>query len=239
MKIVDINALSQVFGRQEVNYLAVIHPKQHQTEEKNYGEWIKGGCFGKMEYLKSHTPLKLHPEKILPDCKSIILIGINYFQKTGEIPKGHGRIARYAWGRDYHKVIGNKLKKIVSELKKLYPEDQFKYNADATPLLERAYAAEAGLGYIGNNTMLISKPFGSWILLGEILTTHGFPELKLKLNHGACGSCRKCLAVCPTGALTAPGRMDARKCVSYLTIEYKGVIPDRTFRKNRRQTVWL
>ena len=87
------------------------------------------------------------------------------------------------------------------------------------------------MGYIGNNTMLISKPFGSWILIGEILTTHEFPEYKLKLNHGACGSCQKCLTACPTGALMAPGVMDARKCVSYLTIEYKGVIPEELSKK--------
>jgi epoxyqueuosine reductase len=228
---VDINELSTLIGKQGMNYLAVIHPGQHQAEEKEYGEWIQRGCFGKMGYLKDHAPLKLHPEKILPGCKAIILMGVNYFQKPKKLPKDHGRIARYAWGRDYHRVIGNKLKKIVSELKKLYPEDQFKYNADATPLLERAYAAEAGLGYIGNNTTLISKPYGSWILIGEILTTLKLPEYKLSLNHGSCGPCRKCLAACPTGALIRPGEMDARKCVSYLTIEYKEVVPEELSEK--------
>ena len=221
----DINTISTIIEKQEISYFAILHPHPHQTEEKQYKNWVRCGFFGGMDYLKKHEPLKLHPEKILPGCQSIILVALNYFQKTNPLPKGHGRIARYAWGRDYHKVLGNKLKKIVAELQKLHPRAKFKFNTDATPLLERAYAKEAGLGYIGKNTMLISKPFGSWILIGEILTTLELPEHQLDLNHGSCGSCRKCLEACPTGAIVKPGVIDARKCISYLTIEHKGLIP--------------
>ena len=217
--------LKSILESQNLSYFAIIHPHSHQAEEEQYENWVKCGFSANMDYLKKHESLKLHPEKILPGCQSIILVGLNYFQKTKPLPKGHGRIARYAWGRDYHKVLGNKLKKITSELQELHPDAQFKFNTDATPLLERAYAKEAGLGYIGKNTMLISQPFGSWILIGEILTTLELPEQKINLNHGDCGSCRKCIDACPTGAIISPGVIDARKCISYLTIEHKGDIP--------------
>lgn len=223
--------ITSIIEKQGLTYFAIIHPGPHKEEEKRYEQWVKCGFLGNMDYLKKHASLKFHPEKILPGCQSVILIGLNYFQKTNKLPENHGRIARYAWGRDYHKTLGNKLKKIVSELQKLHPEAEFKSNTDATPLLERTYAEEAGLGYLGKNTMLITQPFGSWILIGEILTTGKLSECRLKLNHGSCGSCQKCTNACPTGAIIQPGVIDARKCISYLTIEHKGIISEELSEK--------
>jgi epoxyqueuosine reductase len=217
--------IQSIIKNEGVDHFAIIHPKPHKKEEKTYKNWVKCGFFGGMDYLKKHESQKLHPERILPGCNSIILICVNYFQQPKKLKPGCGRIARYAWGRDYHKVIGGKLKRIQKELEKLFLDDSFKANTDATPLLERTYAAEAGLGYIGKNTMLITKPYGSWVLIGEILTTAKLPEIRLKMNHGSCGTCRKCLDACPTGALINPYTIDARKCISYLTIEHRDKIP--------------
>lgn len=181
-----------------------------------------------MHYLEKHTPLKTNPQKLLPNCQSIILVGFNYYQERTASQLETGQIARYAHGRDYHKVLGKRLKKVTKELQELYPDANFYANTDATPLLERKYAEQAGLGFIGKNTMTISLPYGSWFLVGEILTTQKLPASgPTPTSHGTCGSCIRCLEVCPTGALTPnkPYQLDASKCISYLTIEHRGSIP--------------
>lgn len=194
--------------------------------ETHYREWLADGGHGEMAYLERHAPLKFHPERILPGCQSVLIAGLNYYQ-DGQPAPGEGRVARYAWGRDYHKVLGKRLKQVAKGLQERYPGEDFKGFTDAVPLDERTYAEQSGAGFVGRNTLLINGLYGSWFLLGEILSTRLWPpSVPADEAHGACPSgCRKCLQACPTGALTAPGRIDARRCISYLTIEYKGVIP--------------
>lgn len=201
-----------------------------QTRQAEYQRWLELGFHGSMQYMQRHGQGKYHPDAMLPGCKSIILVGLNYYQHAPQLPHGAGRIARYAWGRDYHKVLGKRLLRIRRRLEQAYPDEGFRNFTDATPLAERYYAEQAGIGFQGRNTLLISGQYGSWFVLGEILTTldlapqpaampHGNP-------HGACPrSCRKCIDVCPTGALYAPHRIDGSRCISYLTIEHKGSIP--------------
>ncbi len=144
---------------------------------------------------------------------------------TGAQPAA-GRIARYAWGRDYHRLLGGKLKRVAAALSARYPSERFRSFTDATPLAERHYAEAAGVGFTGRNTLLISSQYGSWFLIGEILSTMALPASgPPEGRHGACPSgCRRCLDVCPTGALVASGEIDASRCISYLTIEHKGSI---------------
>jgi epoxyqueuosine reductase len=161
----------------------------------------------------------------LSGTKSVIVIGINYYREAPPTPKNHGAVARYAFGKDYHKVIKKILKELEKFIKTLHPETQTKICVDSAPLPEKYYAVQAGLGFIGKNNTLITKEFGSYVLLGEILTT-------LKLNYdkpipGTCGTCTRCLSACPTRALTNPYTMDARRCISYLTIENKTAIPKK------------
>lgn len=200
--------------------------KTLKSHDKNYQNWIEKNFHGEMDYLKTHSPLKTHPKKLLPKAKSIIFVTLNYYQERKPTQK-NGQVARYARGRDYHKVFRTKLKKLETYLKRIDPTTQTKFFADSGPLLERQYAEQAGIGFIGKNCNVITLNSGSWILLGEIITsTHLNPDDPADESHGVCGTCTRCIDICPTGALQSDYSIDARKCISYLTIENKGPIPE-------------
>ncbi len=167
---------------------------------------------------------RAQPEQLLPGAKSVIVIGINYYRETPPLPPGHGRIARYAYGRDYHKVIKKLLKQLADFILNINPSAQLKLCVDSAPLLERSYAVQAGLGFIGKNTMLINEQFGSFVLLGEMITNLEFEYDKPAT--GTCGTCTRCIDACPTQAIVQPHKLDARKCISYLTIESKDPVPE-------------
>lgn len=172
-----------------------------------YRQWLADGCHGEMRYLAR----RLDPEQILPGCRSIIVVGLNYHNP------GTPYVARYVGTRDYHDIMGEKLKELAKMVDSVW-------YVDTGPILERDLAQRAGIGWIGKHTNLINRHFGNWILLGEILTTRELIPDVPEREH--CGKCRRCLDACPTGALTAPYRLDARRCISYLTIELKGEIPE-------------
>lgn len=197
---------------------------------ENLQEFLKLGFQGEMDYLEK-VDLRTDPTKLLPGALSVIVIAINYFREQPPLPADHGRVARYAWGRDYHKVLRKVLRDLQKYLDQEWPEHQHKICVDSAPLMEKVYAEQAGLGFYGKNTTLINPEVGSFILLGEILTT-----LELEPDApraGSCGTCTRCLDACPTNALLPPEnilehgqpRMDARRCISYLTIETKSPIP--------------
>jgi epoxyqueuosine reductase len=195
-------------------------PPTHGEEFRN---WLKEGAAGEMSYMERGEEKRRDPQKVLPGARSIIVLALNYFQ--GAAPKAFGaataRIARYAWGDDYHDVIAAKLDKIDNFLREFGGEQ--KCYVDTGPILERDHAAQAGIGWHGKSTMLIDEGLGTWFFLAEILTT-----LELSPDPAArdrCGKCERCINACPTGAITAPHRLDARRCISYLTIELKGSIP--------------
>lgn len=193
-----------------------------------YREWIGKGYHGTMDYLRRHASLKQHPENLLPGVRSIIAVTLNYNQPNPTEP-GKPRIARYALGRDYHKVLRGKLKLLESWLTERYPESRHRACVDSAPILERDYAQLAGLGWFGKNTMLINSKRGSWFFLGLLLTT-----LDLERDEpavGGCGTCTRCIDSCPTGALILEEdrwQLDARRCISYLTIEHEGEIAHDT-----------
>ena len=247
---------------------------------KFYKSWLEEKRHGEMAYLEKITPRK-NLQKILPGAKTVISLGMNYYHEQKPLKKGFGRIARYAYGRDYHKIIGKKLKQVEEFIKTLEPKAclpclagrravgmaETKSYVDTGPILERSFAEKSGLGKVGKNSCLITKEFGSWVFLAEIITnleivnrqagqifskklcrnfesglqtdekfarsytldranlatvlekTSAQPEFPL------CGSCTRCIDSCPTQAIIAPGVIDARKCISYLTIENKKQIP--------------
>ena len=190
--------------------------------EKFLKEFIEQKRHGSMTWLEDYHK-RINPEAILLGAQSVIVIAINYYRETQKLPPGHGRIARYAYGRDYHKVLKKILKQIMHYMEAEDPDEKFRLCVDSAPLLEKAYAQKAGLGFIGKNTLLITKEFGSFVLLGEILTTAILDYDKPATS--TCGTCTRCLDICPTKAITAPGKLDARRCISYLTIENKDEIP--------------
>lgn len=186
--------------------------------------WLRDAAHGEMSYMARGGEKRCDPHKVLPDAKSIVVLALNYFQggtgSDGE-PAAKGRIARYAWGDDYHDLIDKKLRKIDEFLRQF--GGQQKCYVDTGPVLERDYAAEAGVGWHGKSTMLIDRQLGTWFFLAVVLTT-----IELSPDEPVpdrCGTCERCIKACPTGAITAPHRLDARRCISYLTIELKGSIP--------------
>lgn len=193
----------------------------HVSEFEN---WLGEGTAGEMNYMARGAEKRADPQKILPGARSIIILALNYFQGPPvrrSQTAATGRIARYAWGDDYHHVIEAKLEKIDNFLRKLGGAQ--KCYVDTGPVLERDHAARAGIGWHGKSTMLINERLGTWFFLAEILTT-----LELAPDpptQDRCGKCTRCIDACPTGAIVAPHRVDARRCISYFTIELKGAIP--------------
>ena len=183
-------------------------------------EWLGRGYEGAMGWMARQPERRADPQRVLPGCRSIVSVGMNYFtgHRADESP-GHGRIARYAWGRDYHGVLQAALEQLDAHIKALAPDAGTRWYVDTGPVMEKAWAQQAGLGWIGKHSNLVSPRYGSWLLLGEILTT-----LELDADEpGAdlCGTCQLCIRACPTGAITEPYMVDARRCLSYLTIELR------------------
>jgi len=214
---------------------------------KEFRSWLGDGAAGEMQWMERGAEKRCDPERVLPGLRSVIVVALNYWQgrelETKErrftnrradggleraAPSGsatpeaaRGRIARYAWGDDYHDLMLAKLETLSAFLAELGGSQ--KCYVDTGPILERDHAAEAGVGWHGKSTMLIDAKLGTWFFLGEILTTLDFPPDPPQTDR--CGSCTRCITACPTGAITEPHRLDARRCISYLTIELKGSIP--------------
>lgn len=191
-----------------------------------YEQWLKKNYHGEMTYLATHAPMKAEPQKILPQAKSAIVVTVDYLPhpEPHASPINHLQIASYARGQDYHHWLKQRLQKAVALLKVQFPEAEFLTFTDSSPVLERDLAYRAGLGWVGKNTCLINRQHGSLFFIGEIFTSL---EIAAPVSPATdhCGTCRRCIDICPTEALTAPRELDARKCISYLTIEAKTAPP--------------
>ena len=183
--------------------------------------WVDDGFSGSMEYMAREVRRRAHPEASLGSARTVVSLAVNYNHPVEPRPAAAaGRVAKYAYGTDYHKTIEKKLKRLEGFIREAGgPGTEVKSYVDTGPVLEKAFARQAGLGFFGKNTNLITKEFGSWVFLASLLT-----NLQLDRDEphaGSCGSCRLCIDACPTGALIGDHRLDARKCISYLTIETK------------------
>jgi epoxyqueuosine reductase len=213
----DLIALALRVGFSDCR-VAAAKPAAHR---KIFEQWVAEGKYGDMAWMARNLERRTDPQLVLPGAKAVVVFALNYFQ--GRAPEGplEGRIARYAWNEDYHDLIEKKLKEINTHLEALGGTQR--YYVDTGPVLERDFASEAGLGWNGKSTMQIHRSLGTWFFLAEIITTLEIePDPPAK---GLCGKCTRCMVACPTQAITAPRRMDARRCISYLTIEHKGSIP--------------
>lgn len=192
-------------------------------------KWLNGGYHGEMDYLAREPERRTDPALTLPGARSVIVLGLNYYHKQDDPPPHSGRIASYAHGRDYHKLFEKRMKNLISDIcseqATLDGRRDFKSYVDYGPALERSYASKAGLGFLGRNSMLITEEYGSWVLLAVIITMLELDsDEPYQSRHGDCGSCQRCITHCPTAAIIANGVVDARRCISYLTIEKRGEV---------------
>ncbi len=223
----SIKTLALEMGFDQVG---ITTPAALSAGEQAIEAWVQEGRHGDMRYLEDFEIRRERFFSDFKDAKSVIVLGVNYYsrsQREGAGDKGQvlkGRVARYAWGKDYHKVIRQKHRELIDRLKELAGHKlQAKSCVDIQPIPERFAATQAGLGFVGKHTGILNHKFGPWLFLSEIVTNL---ELEEDLpSNGDCGTCNHCQKVCPTGALDEDYKMDARLCIAYLTIEHKGVIP--------------
>jgi epoxyqueuosine reductase len=189
--------------------------------------WIDEGRAGSMEYLARRFEERTDSAVYLPGARSVVCVAMNYHvpleAPPAEDQAHHGRVARYALGDDYHEVIKTRLHALADWMREAAPDAQTRACVDTAPVLERELAARAGIGWVGKHTGVLNAEVGSWLLLGEVITTLALPPDEPATDH--CGTCTRCIDACPTGAITAPYELDARRCISYLTIEHRGEIP--------------
>jgi epoxyqueuosine reductase len=198
-------------------------------DEQHLLRWLEAGFHGEMGYMQRHGTLRSRPADLVPGTVRVISVRMDYWpsdaRDAGEVLHDPtlGYLSRYALGRDYHKVMRRALAQLAEGLAERIGPFGYRVCVDSAPVLEKAFARNAGLGWIGKHTNLIARDAGSWFFLGEILT-----DLPLALDERAsahCGTCQACIPACPTGAIVAPYRLDARRCISYLTIEHRSAIP--------------
>lgn len=181
--------------------------------------WVNSGAHGMMGYMERNHAKRRDVKNILPNAKSILSLALNYYNEAETPYDPNLKISRYAWGDDYHDVISGMLEELLKQIKVIAPEAEGRYYVDTGPLLEKAIAERAGIGWIGKHTNVITREIGSWVFLSEIIL-----NLDLEVDMPAsdmCGTCDLCIKACPTEAITAPYQLDATKCISYLTIELK------------------
>jgi epoxyqueuosine reductase len=196
-------------------------------EGEQLREWLGRGFHGQMAYMARDPGQRTDPRMLLPSAKSVVCVALNYFRPENHVDSpGIGKISRYAWGDDYHDVLRDKLKALLAWIGERVPGVEGKICVDTSPMMDKAWAVRAGLGWIGKHTNLITKDFGSWVFLGELLLSVELDyDSYIEADH--CGKCRACIDACPTQAIIAPYQLDATRCISYGTIELRErVLPE-------------
>lgn len=203
---------------------------------KEFRDWIAERKHGEMAWMERSAEKRAEPHAVLPGARGVICLAASYFQnndprrRDDSATTQFGIVARYARFDDYHDILGERLKSLTQFITEVGgPDTRSLWYVDTGPVLERDFAQRAGIGFIGKHTNVISRKFGNWIFLAEILTTLALEPDAPETNH--CGKCSRCIEACPTAAITAPFQLDARRCISYLTIELKGPIPEE-FRRS-------
>jgi len=197
--------------------------KKLEKEANDLKHWLERGWHGGMDYMAAKFDLRTDPLRLMPEAKSVISLLCNYFPGNVSLLTDSFRIARYAYGRDYHAVLREKLTVLTDRINEKIGPVAMRACVDSAPLMEKAWAVRAGLGWIGKNGLLVTPHGGSFMYLGTLLA-----DLELECDHpmtNHCGHCRRCLEACPTKAIVEPGVIDARRCLAYLTIEHKGPLP--------------
>ena len=196
------------------------------TEETaNLEKWLEKKYHGEMDYMQKNFEKRKDVSKILPGAKSVISLGMNYYtDEQYSNQKDKGKVSRYAWGKDYHLVIWEKLDELENQLKEIDPEFESKSYVDTGPVMDKAWAVRSGLGWLGKHTNVINTEMGSWFFIATLITNYEFDNSSIVTDH--CGSCTACIDACPTNAIVDEYVLDSTRCISYLTIENKNEIPE-------------
>jgi len=220
-----IKRLGLGFGFQQIGITDTHLDRQHA----HYHQWIADNFHGEMSYMERNVEKRLQPELLVPETLSVICVALDYYHEEGDWPKTllekkeMAYVSRYALGRDYHKLIRKRLKHFAEKIAEIVGELGYRVFTDSAPVLEKALASKAGIGWQGKHSNILNRQRGSWFFLGEIYTDLPLDADEVVENH--CGRCTTCIDVCPTQAIVAPYVVDARRCISYLTIEHHSAIP--------------
>lgn len=191
--------------------------------EGRLSDWLHAGHHGSMAWMKRSHDVRIDVQQKLPGTKSVIVVARNYYAERPDEPTATGRVSRYAWGRDYHRALRKPLFTLTETLESLAPHAKTYCSIDSGPVMEKAWAARAGIGWLGKNTLILRRDLGSWFFLATILTTAELEPDDPSMDQ--CGGCTLCLDACPTNALIEPRVLDSNRCISYQTIENRGEIP--------------
>ena len=227
MKANDQTAVSQdtlqtLAARHGFDDVRVTDASDHVAARATFAAWLAGNHQADMDWLNREPARRSTPGALVPDAQSVLTLAINYYREQPALAPGYASISRYAAGLDYHLVMEKGMKHLIHDLKHRLP-GAYRYYVDYGPVLERAFAERAGLGFIGRSANLIHPRFGTYVFLATIITDAPFAPTAP--GSGTCGQCTRCMDVCPTGALKSPYVVDANLCISYLTIENRGPIP--------------
>lgn len=207
--------------REGFHKVGIVRAEALTPERERLQEWLRRGLHGEMRWMERAPEQRADPRLLFPAARSVVVVALNYFtpHRHANAP-GTGKISRYAWGDDYHDAVGSRLKSLLAWIKEQWPEAEGKACVDTSPMMDKAWAERAGLGWIGKHTNLITRDYGSWVFIGELLLNLELePEDERVEDH--CGTCTLCIESCPTGAIIEPYVVDSNKCISYATIELR------------------
>ncbi len=210
-----IKKMALDLGFDKVGISPALQPEKSQLLDI----WLNKNYHGTMSWMLKYKNKRMDIQKFVPDAQSVISVAFNYYTDFKHSPQaGDAKISRYAWGEDYHKIMKKKLKRLLQNILELDPQINGRICVDTAPIMEKLWAEKAGIGWQGKHTNLITRDFGSWVFLGELIVDSVLHYDSPMVDY--CGSCQACIKACPTGAIVEPYQLDANKCISYLTIEY-------------------
>ena len=201
--------------------IGIVRAEPLETERRHLENWLNQNYHGEMRWMEREPEKRADPKILFPEAQSIIVVALNYFTPhEHEENPDKGKISRYAWGDDYHDVLKEKLRELLCWIREEKPETEAKICVDTAPIMDKAWAVRAGIGWLGKHSNVISKEFGSWFFIGEILLDLEL-EYDDEIMENHCGTCTACLDACPTNAIVAPYIVDSKACISYATIELR------------------